>query len=283
MTKNAGSLLMPLKKISHHESKDDDDFIAVEEPLEIRLTYWDDAGEEMNHTIAVTMRTPGHDIDLALGFLYTEGIIKYPNEIIDIIPCGPILNQAQSQNIIRVKIHRDVKVDLEPLKRNNFVNSSCGICGKTSIEALKAKFPAIDRREGPHCSSEVIMQLPALLRQQQSLFEQTGGLHASALFTSLGELIALREDVGRHNALDKLIGYAFRAQILPLHDTLLLVSGRVSFELVQKASMAGIRFMAAVGAPSSLALQLAHERAMTVVGFVRDRRFNIYCGSQRIQ
>ncbi len=168
--------------------------------------------------------------------------------------------------------------------RNNFTNSSCGICGKTSIEALRTKLPEKVSRtmERPHCSSELILRLPDILRQHQSLFEKTGGLHASALFTATGELLAVREDVGRHNALDKLIGHAFRHAMLPLAGKILLVSGRVSFELVQKASMAAIPILVAVGAPSSLAIDLAKERGMSVVGFVRNQRFNIYCGSERI-
>lgn len=288
MNKNSGSLSVPIKKFIDQAFLNEVDCVAVEEPLEIRLTYSDEVGKELTQTITVTMRTPGDDIDLALGFLYTEGVIEELTDVIDASACGPVLNQAQSQNIVRVSLHKNIKVNLAPLDRNNFTNSSCGICGKTSIEALRTKLPQhlanqVRGREDPHCSWSVIVKLPDLLRRSQSLFEQTGGLHASALFTAQGELVALREDVGRHNALDKLIGHAFRHHLLPLVDKVLLVSGRVSFELVQKASMAGIPIIAAVGAPSSLALELAEERGMSLVGFVRNQRFNVYCGSQRIQ
>lgn len=286
MHKNSGSLLVPLHKFQAFHFIENNDALAVEEPLEIRLTHFE-AGKKIDQTISITMRTPGYDSDLALGFLYTEGVIREKKDVCQVASCGPAKNQAQSQNIIRVTLDESHQVNLDALKRNSFTNSSCGVCGKTSLEALRTKVPEnIAQRKNDDnlvCSSKVILQLPNTLRKAQTLFNQTGGVHASALFSVHGELMALREDVGRHNALDKLIGSAFQNDQLPLSQHILLVSGRVSFELVQKAAMAGIVIIAAVGAPSSLALELAHERCMTLIGFIRHEHFNLYCGSQRIQ
>lgn len=284
---NLGSLSLPIKKIYADWSMEKNDIVAVEEPLEIRLGFADGEGHNVNQTIAVTMRTPGQDIDLALGFLYTEGVIQNREDVVEVAPCGGIRNQALSQNIIRVKLRKNINVDLKQLNRHSFTNSSCGICGKTSIEALRTKLPRelvdISNSTDPFCRPKLITKLPGLLKNGQSIFNQTGGLHASALFATTGELRDIREDVGRHNALDKLIGSAFLKDLLPLSEAILLLSGRVSFELVQKASMAGIPIIAAVGAPSSLAVELAKERAMTLLGFVGDKRFNIYCGAARVR
>jgi FdhD protein len=255
--------------------------------LEIRLKLENSDSQEINHSLSVTMRSPGHDVDLALGFLYTEAIIEKPEDIIEIVACGPVLNKASSQNIIRVTLNKNLKLDLALFTKHSFTNSSCGICGKSSLDALRTKLPSFlsgkkQDLSGPIVKPEIILKLPNLLRESQSLFEQTGGLHASALFSPLGELLCLREDVGRHNALDKVIGHALQKNELPLSQALLLVSGRVSFELVQKASMAGITIIAAVGAPSSLAIELAEERRMTLLGFIRNQQFNAYCGAWRI-
>ncbi len=288
MHENAGSLLKPIQKFEQRELSDQFDHVAVEEPLEIRLHYVDEVGRENKQTITVTMRTPGHDIDLALGFLYTEGIIEDMAEVKEAKLCGPVLN-AQSQNIVRVSLEKNIHVNLKSLDRNSFTNSSCGVCGKTSLEALRTKLPRKlielkkDAQHDVFCAPKVLLQLPEILRSAQAIFEQTGGLHASALFTTEGKLVLVREDVGRHNALDKLIGNALQKKLLPLLDGVLLVSGRVSFELVQKASMAGLPIIAAVGAPSSLALDLAEERGISLVGFLRNQRFNVYSGSQRIR
>ncbi len=282
---NSGSLALPIQKFCGQRLLEELDIIAVEEPLEIRLNYDDVNGENVNQTISVTMRTPGQDIDLALGFLYTEGVIEHARDVVEVSPCGPALNQALSQNIVKVKLSKNIKVDLKQLNRHGITNSSCGICGKTSIEALRTKLPeALNLGNGTndlYCRPELILALPNLLRGSQAIFKQTGGLHASALFTAQGELICVREDVGRHNALDKLIGNAFQAGKLPLYEAILLVSGRLSFELVQKASMAGIPIIAAVGAASSLAIELAKEQGITLVGFIRDQRYNVYCGAWR--
>lgn len=260
--------------------------LAVEEPLEIRIGL----SRGKHRAISITMRTPGDDGELAAGFLFTEGIINSPDQIARIRHCGLKIGKgkgaldraaALNSNTIRLDLSDGVELDLKRLERNFYTTSSCGVCGKSSIEALRTginELPQDDFR----ITADLIHSLPAVLRESQSVFEQTGGLHASALFDQDGTLDIVREDVGRHNALDKVIGSKFLDAKLPLSKTILLVSGRASFELVQKALMAGIPVMAAVGAPSSLAVELAAEYGMTLLGFVRDGRFNIYCGKQRI-
>jgi FdhD protein len=225
------------------------------------------------------MRTPGDDFELAAGFLFTEGVLASAEDVEEIRHCGR--SAAGRENVVRVTLRSRVAVDLPRLERNCYTTSSCGVCGKTSIAAVQ-----IAQRHrlssGPVLDAEVIHTLPAALRARQGAFQQTGGLHAAALFDEHGTLLSIREDVGRHNALDKLIGERFLAGDVPLAGCVLLVSGRASFELVQKATMAGIPVLAAVGAPSSLAVDLARDRGMTLLGFVRDRRFNIYAGPERI-
>lgn len=253
------------------------DSLAVEEPLEIRLGLSD---TEKHKAISITMRTPGDDHELAVGFLFTEGILKDPVQIKAVRHCGRPDKDKNIQNTLVVELNSAIDLDLNRLERNFYTTSSCGVCGKSSIEALHtgAKQIASDLK----ISRNLIHELPQRLRDSQDVFEQTGGLHASALFDAHGNLDIVREDVGRHNALDKVIGAKFMVGELPLNHRILLVSGRASFELVQKALMAGIPIMAAVGAPSSLAVELAKEFGMTLVGFVRDDRFNIYCGEERI-
>jgi FdhD protein len=251
------------------------DVLAVEEPLEIRLGY--EADKQRTHqSISITMRTPGNDFDLAAGFLFTEGIVQRAGQIADIRHCG-----AQN-NVVKVELVSGVQIDFARLQRHFYTSSSCGVCGKTSIEALQANACPVLPKTGWQVEASLIHDLPAKLRVVQSVFDTTGGLHAAALFDAAGELVTLREDVGRHNAVDKLIGAQFQAGQIPLHEALLLVSGRASFELVQKALMGGIPMLAAIGAPSSLAVELASEFGMTLIGFVRDGRFNIYCGAERI-
>lgn len=246
------------------------DVLAVEEPLEIRLGFPDGT----HKAISITMRTPGDDGELAAGFLFTEGIISSPDQIEQIRHCG------DGTNTIRVDLHDCLDLDLKRLDRNFYTTSSCGVCGKASIEALAT---GVKRTESDtKVTPDVIHSLPHRLREAQSVFDTTGGLHASALFEADGGLDIVREDVGRHNALDKVIGAKFLASETPLSNNILLVSGRASFELVQKALMAGIPILAAVGAPSSLAVELAREYGMTLIGFVRDDRFNIYCGMERV-
>lgn len=251
------------------------DLLAVEEPLEIRLGL-EIEGRRTHRAVSVTMRTPGNDGELAVGFLFTEGIITAVDQVSSVRACG-------SANAVRVEIRTGVPVDLARLERHFYTSSSCGVCGKTSLEAVLVNCITRPRAGWPAVDASVIHRLPEALRSEQTVFDRTGGLHASALFGPEGDLLCLREDVGRHNALDKLIGARFLEGRMPLEETILLVSGRASFELVQKAAVAGIPILAAVGAPSSLAVDLARENGMTLVGFVRRDRFNIYTGAERIR
>jgi len=257
--------------VSHLEP----DELAVEEPLEIRLGLVRDGRREI-HVVSITMRTPGDDRELAAGFLFTEGIIAGPDQVAAIHPC-------RRANVVRVDLRPGVVVDLSRMERHFITTSSCGVCGKVAMEAVRVRCPIRLAEAEPVVAASVISELPALLRAAQANFERTGGLHASALFDRVGNLQAVREDVGRHNALDKLIGAQFLDGRAPLSTSVLLVSGRVSFELVQKAAVAGIPILAAVGAPSSLAVDLAREHGMTLVGFVRPDRFNLYTGAGRIR
>ncbi len=252
-----------------------DDVLAVEEPLEIRVLLPVD-GEPAERTVSVTMRTPGHDAELAAGFLFTEGLVRAREDLLQIVPC------RSNGNLVRVHLRAGLAFDPAKFERHFYTSSSCGVCGKASLEAVRTAIPCLAEAGGPVVAAETIHRLPERLRAAQAAFELTGGLHASALFDPEGMLLAIREDVGRHNALDKLIGEALLAGRVPLRGSILLVSGRVSFELVQKAAMAGIPVLAAVGAPSSLAVQLAEEAGMTLLGFVRENRFNLYCGGHRI-
>ncbi|MFN7944544.1 MAG: formate dehydrogenase accessory sulfurtransferase FdhD [Blastocatellia bacterium] len=257
------------------------DLLAVEEPLEIRLGF---ATEDnfAHKSISITMRTPGSDFELATGFLFTEGIITSADQIEQIRHCGKPVGEAQLHNVVRIDLKTGAKVDFKRLERHFYTSSSCGVCGKTSIEALQtAACPVLP--EGPIVAAQVIHELPSKLRAAQAVFDCTGGLHASALFDAEGRLLALREDVGRHNALDKLIGAELLERRVPLNNYILLVSGRASFELVQKALMGGLPILAAVGAPSSLAVQLAREFRMTLLGFVRENRFNVYTHDWRVE
>jgi FdhD protein len=258
-----------------------EDLLAVEEPLEIKLGFGP-AGQRQQRSLAVTMRTPGQDEELALGFLFTEGLIGKAAEVTEMRH----LDQAQvpeaRDNILLVELAPSIAVDYERLSRHFYTSSSCGVCGKSSIELVEGVSCYYPSRGLPLVAREVILHLPRQLLGQQALFECTGGIHAAAAFDAQGQLIALREDVGRHNALDKLLGAALAAGQIPLRDHIVMLSGRLSFELVQKAAMAGVPIMAAVGAPSSLAVELAQEHGMTLIGFLRGERFNIYCGEERI-
>ena len=256
------------------------DALAVEEPLEIRLGFERD-GRREHKAISITMRTPGDDESLAIGFLFTEGIIKRPEQIAAVRHCGIPSADKGIRNTIRVDLADGVDVDLKRLERHFYTTSSCGVCGKSSIEALQTGAAKLED-QGFFVSSEVIHRLPESGIASQSTFEKTGGLHASVIFDVNGKIETVAEDVGRHNALDKVIGNKFMSGDLPLSKSILLVSGRASFELVQKSLMAGIPMMAAVGAPSSLAVELAGEFGMTLIGFVRDGRFNIYTGKFRV-
>ena len=252
-----------------------EDFLAVEEPLEIQLGY-ERSGWRVEKSVSVTMRTPGCDAELAVGFLFTEGIIGDAAQIERV--------HSPEPNVTRVELKAGVKVDLRRLERHFYTSSSCGVCGKTSIAALNLAGNAPSLSAGPFFTAATIHALPGTLRKRQAVFAQTGGLHAAALFDPAGDLVDMREDVGRHNAVDKLIGgQLLSSSAPPLADRLLLVSGRASFELVQKALAAGLPILAAVGAPSSLAVALAQTHGMTLLGFVRGGRFNIYAGENRIR
>lgn len=259
-----------ISKVQAGQAVQQEDTLAVEEPLEIRLVY----GRQLQKNIAVTMRTPGNDAELAAGFLFTEGIIQNSAAIQSI--------QQAGDNSIVVTLQPGIEPQLQKTERNFYTTSSCGVCGKASIDAIRTISPFAHITDELHVGDQVLETLTDTLQQQQVVFESTGGLHASALFNTNGEFIMLREDVGRHNALDKLTGYCLLNNLLPVSNTILLLSGRASFELVQKAAMAGIRIIAAVGAPSSLAVTLAAEHNITLIGFLRRQRFNIYTGVRRV-
>jgi FdhD protein len=271
----AGVVGVTMEKVTGSTSTGLTDTISVEEPLEIRLTAdFSGVGRRTSRVVAVTMRTPGDDCDLAAGFLFTEGIISAADEIEDVYQERP--------NLVDVILQRGVEVAPGILERHSFVASSCGVCGKRSIAAVwvRRKYPIA--AGSPQISPDLVHTLPSALRMAQSGFNRTGGIHAAGLFNETGKLLLVREDVGRHNAVDKLVGAELLAGALPLSQRILLVSGRASFELVQKAAQAGLPVLAAVGAPSSLAVQFAHESGMTLLGFVRDHRFNVYAGSERL-
>jgi len=254
------------------------DVLAIEEPLEIRISA-DLGGERILRPISVTMRTPGADYELASGFLFTEGIISASEDIDAFEPWGP--RSASGSNTVIVHLRSGLHVDLRRLERHFYTSSSCGVCGKTSIEAIRVCAGRRLSSEAVRLHSELLLGLPATLRSAQRAFDVTGGLHATALFDMAGNLIAVREDVGRHNAMDKLIGSRLMSRY-DMSSSIALVSGRTSFELVQKTAVAGIPVLAAVGAPSSLAVELAVEFDMTLIGFLRDQRFNVYCGAERL-
>jgi FdhD protein len=298
--RNRPALKIAIEKVAGKTLSPAQDSVAIEEPLEIQLGYGQSEARAMK-SITVTMRTPGNDSELAAGFLLTEGVVRDAADIVSIInpledgtggnPAAeeePTLAEARSilprssrLNKVRVELASDVAVNLSTLERNFYTTSSCGICGKASLLALRSVCP-------PHYANhfsiraELLHALPERLREAQRVFEQTGGLHGAGLFDANGNLSMLREDVGRHNAVDKLLGAQFLADRVPLREHLLLLSGRASFELLQKAVMAGLPMVAAVGAPSSLAVQVAREFDLILVGFLRDNRFNIYHGADRV-
>lgn len=252
------------------------DQLAVEEPLEIRLV-------SPQQTVAVTMRTPGADFELTAGFLYSEGVVSHREDIHQMSYCvDPNIDGDQRYNIINVALKDGLRPDLQPLERHFFTTSACGVCGKASIEALQLRgCPVIST--DIQVPAQVIYNLPEQLRSSQGIFTATGGLHAAALFDNQGQLLSLREDVGRHNAVDKLVGLALLASELPLSNHIVMVSGRSSFEILQKCITAGVPIVCAISAPSSLAVALAKEFNITLIGFLRGQRFNIYSGFERIR
>ena len=263
-----------ITKLTPESITETSDHIAVEEPLEIIIRYGS-AQKREHKTIAVTMRTPCDDAFLALGFLYTEGVIAHKEDVVSY--------RFLDENRLNIELRESFVFDGEKLNRHFYTTSSCGVCGKASIEAISTNACFILKKNYPIVSKHIIFNLSAQLYDNQSLFAKTGGVHASALFNTEGVLLKLFEDVGRHNALDKLIGWALQNSLLPLSQTILLVSGRVSFELVQKAIMAGIPIIAAIGAPSSLAIDLAEQNGMTLIGFLKENSMNVYCGFERIE
>jgi FdhD protein len=269
-------------KVNDSDVKHVNDMLSVEEPIEIILVhFFNDSWIEKN--IAVTMRTPGNDIELTVGFLFTEGIIQSFNQIKNIEESISVeAFNGLTSNQIKVQLNENVQFDLSKLERNFYTTSSCGVCGKASIDAVKIACPIIVPTDKWKIEKSVLLTFNDRLRNSQENFNFSGGIHASAMFDLAGELLDIKEDVGRHNALDKLIGSAVQKNEIPLFNNILFLSGRVSFELVQKASMAGFRMICAVGAPSSLAVDLAEELDITLVGFLRDNRFNIYAAPERI-
>jgi FdhD protein len=250
------------------ESADEqDDDLAEEEPLEIRVR---------GQAVSVTMRTPGHDAELAAGFLLTEGIIQSPRDLLRVEHCD--LNEEG--NVLNVLLAPDVPVDFERLTRHVFASSSCGLCGKATIESVQGQFPPV--QSDMRIDAEALAGLPQQMRAAQETFNRTGGLHAAALFDAGGKLLVLREDVGRHNAVDKVVGHCLLHGPFPPDRHVLLVSGRSSFEIMQKALAARVPIVAAVSAPSSLAATFAQESGQTLIGFLRDRRMNIYANAQRV-
>jgi len=245
------------------------DLVAVEEPLEIQIGYRD--GVRRTRTLSITLRTPGHDRELAAGFAFAEGIVQTVAQISTIL---------ERRNKVRVELRSDVKVDWPALERHIVTNSSCGFCGKTCIDTAQQRVDPL--ADGPVIAAATLARLPQTLNAAQPAFELTGGLHAAALFRATGQLVSVYEDVGRHNALDKLVGAELLAGRLPLRESILLVSGRAGFELVLKALVAGIPIFAAIGAPTSLAVDLAREGGMTLAGFVRGGRFNLYSCPNRV-
>src|SRR5215472_4641512 len=247
------------------------DYLATEEPLEIRV------GDE---PLSVTMRTPGEDLELTAGFLLTEGLIERREQIVA-MEASSESDPVRAGNVVHVQLTPDALSNGEKLRRNFFAASSCGICGKASIDSVRSRAlraPNPDFRVDP----EVLISLPSVLMGSQTIFERTGGLHAAALFSDSGQLLALREDIGRHNAVDKIAGWALRENRIPLANEILLVSGRGGFEIAQKSIVVGVPVLASVSAPSSLAVQLAREMSLTLIGFLRGRRFVIYAGEERI-
>jgi FdhD protein len=254
------------------------DAVAVEEPLEIRLLRHGSAENGgTGHSVSITMRTPGNDAELALGFLYGEGILREPRDVLDARHCGA------NGNVLRVTVRADLPLDIKRLERNFYTTSSCGVCGKASIDAVTASLGMRTVNSNLVVRESILRNLPDALREKQAGFAETGGMHAVGLFDAEGDLVASYEDVGRHNAMDKLVGASLVGDALPWTDRIVLLSGRASFELVQKAMMAGAPVVAAIGAPSTLALELAHSACITLIAFLRDQGCNVYSHPERVR
>ena len=268
-------------KFKKNKFENTDDLISIEEPLEISLKYKDQDKWSTNSLI-ITMRTPGHDEDLVRGFLYNEQIIQNISEIDNIESFGDKVGKYNIQNKIRITLNNSKNINISKIKRDFMTNSSCGVCGKSSLDALEIIKKEKTFRSGPKLTKEIIIQSPTILRNNQSEFSKTGGIHASGLFFSDGKLISLREDVGRHNALDKMIGDALKNKQIEAKNQFITCSGRLNFELVQKVLMTNIGLMIGVGAPTSLAIDLANRFDMTLIGFVKEDSFNVYTNNQKV-
>ncbi|HEX4141271.1 MAG TPA: formate dehydrogenase accessory sulfurtransferase FdhD [Candidatus Methylacidiphilales bacterium] len=276
------SLSRTIRKVTGVDVRMMPDQLALEEPLEIQIAYGQPESRQWK-TVAITMRTPGHDRELAAGFLVGEGLLRSLDQIEAVHSRGPRYGEEGFRHSVRVTLRPGVDVDLARLERNFYTTSSCGVCGKTSLEALELNIVHPLPKTEWQVDRATICALPARLRESQAIFDQTGGLHAAGIFTPEGKPVIVREDVGRHNAVDKVIGTEFLAGRLPLSHHVLVVSGRASFELMQKALAAGIAMLVAVGAPSSLALETAEKFGATLVGFTKADSFNIYTGEQRVR
>jgi len=274
---NPDTIATAVQTVEQGVSSSHSDLLAIEEPLQLCLNGF---------PLSITMRSPGDDLDLATGFLFTEGIIDDVGQILS-MHCEAAHEErdgsVKSGDSVIIRLKPELAIDPNRFRRNFYSSSSCGVCGKIAMGALEVRPSRTMHKSGPTVRADLIYRLPDLLRETQHVFERTGGIHAAALFSPEGNLLGLREDIGRHNAVDKLIGFALRDGNVPLGDSLILVSGRAGFELVQKSVMAGIPLLAAVGAPSSLAVKVAKRFDMTLVGFLRGQRFNIYSGAWRIQ
>ena len=257
------------------------DLVSVEEPLEMRIKFKKKNNWETQN-ISITMRTPGHDDDLIRGFLFNEGIVENINDIDEVSHKGEVVGDYNIKNVIEATISNTSNLDIGKIRKNFITNSSCGVCGKASLDAINIlKKEKLDL-SFPQIKNDIIMKSPKLLMNEQSEFAKTGGIHASALITDEGEVVATREDVGRHNALDKLIGYSLKKTLLDPNRQFIACSGRLNFELIQKGLMANIGLMAGVGAPTSLAIDLAKRFDMTLLGFIKENSFNIYSNKNRI-
>ena len=268
-------------KFRSNNAKEVEDLVSIEEPLEIIIRF-KNKDSWVDNTISITMRTPGDDEDLVTGFLFNERVIEKISHIQSIKASGEPVGQYKLKNKIIVTINNSENIDIDKIKRNFLTNSSCGVCGKTSLESLEIIKKDKIIKSVPKINHEIIMKSPDILRQEQSEFSKTGGIHASGLFNADGAVIAVKEDVGRHNALDKLIGFVLKKELLDNSSQFLTCSGRLNFDLVQKALMANIGVLIGVGAPTSLAIDLANKFDMTLVGFVKDKSFNIYSNNERI-
>ncbi len=255
------------------------DALAVEEPLEIRLAWTDADGSGRVEPLTVTMRTPGDDFDLVAGFLHAEGVVSTPDQLVEMTYCRG--GDTQDYNVVEARLAPGTVPDMRPLERTFYATSSCGVCGKASLDAVEAR-GCRTLGDGPRVRAALLPELPDRLREAQAVFARTGGLHAAGLFTVEGDAVFVREDVGRHNAVDKTLGRAFLDRLLPASERILVVSGRASFELVQKAVAAGVPMLVAVGAPSTLAVDLAARFGQTLVGFARHGGFNVYTGEERV-